>query len=77
MAVQPREVPSDVPVSFDGAIGESLDLSDTDAVTLEDTSDHPSAGGPEVDGGEDPGSHRQRKNAAATPASTGTNIPVV
>ena len=64
-------------VLFDRTIGEPLDLAEIDAVTLEDTSHDPSARGPEVDGGEDPGSHRQRKKAAATPASTGTSNPVV
>ena len=77
MAVQPREIPSEVTVLFDRTIGESSDRPDLDAVTLEDTSHDPAAGRPEVDGGEDPGSHRQRKKAAATPASTGTNNPVV
>ena len=62
---------------FDRTIGEPLDRSEIDAVTLEDTGYDPSAGGPEVDGGEDPGRHRQRKKAAATPASTGTSNPVV
>ena len=62
---------------FDRTIGEPLDLAEIDAVTLEDTSHDPSARGSEVDGGEDPRTHRQRKNAAATPASTGTSIPVV
>ena len=58
-------------------MGESLDHPQTDAVTLEDAGHDPSARGSEVDGGEDPRTHRQRKNAAATPASTGTSIPVV
>ena len=77
MAVQPGEIPSKSPFVFDGTVGEAFDLSQSDVVTLDDAGDDPSARGSEVDRGEDPRSHRQRKKAAATPASTGTSNPVV
>ena len=52
-----------------------LDLEDA---TAEVGEHHPSARGTEVDGGELPrGRAAHRRNAAATPASTGTCSPVV
>ena len=77
LAMETRQVPAKVPVLFGHPIGKAVNLPDVDAVAVDEAGDDASARGAEVDRGEDPWGHRQRKKAAATPASTGTNNPVV
>ena len=59
----------------DRAVGEAMDLLEAQLVRPDMTDDDATARGPQVDGGDRAAGHR--RNAAATPASTGMCRPVV
>ena len=65
------------PSTVGGRVGEAMHDVELDRVAVDDAGDHPAARRAEVDRCEDACGHRQRRNAAATPASTGTSRPVV
>ncbi len=82
--MQAAHVPAQVAVTELDAVRETMDhvqvhaLAGVTGVVVDGPGDDPTARGAEVDGGEDPCGHSsQRRNAAATPASTGTCRPVV
>ena len=75
--VEPVEVPAQMTVSGDRGVRDPLDLSQLDPFRRHCAGHDSRTRSAEVDGREDPRRHVQRKNAAATPASTGTKSPVV
>ncbi len=82
LVVQPADVPPQVPVGLAHPVVETVHRVQhhrrSGRAPVHDTGDDAPTGGPDVDSGEDPGGHAgQRRNAAATPASTGTWRPVV
>ncbi len=82
LVVQPADVPPQVPVGLAHPVREAVHRVErhrrSGGVRVDDTGDDAAPGGADVDSGEDAGRHGgQRRNAAATPASTGTWRPVV
>ena len=74
--VQPQHVPVDAVGQPDRAVAEPVDLGQLEGVGSDAAEHDPAAGRPEVDRGEgEIGVHR--RNAAATPESTGMCSPVV
>ncbi len=59
----------------DRVVREAVDLGKLELVGCDPADHHPAARRAEIDGGAEPASHR--RNAAATPASTGMCRPVV
>ncbi len=78
LLAQPTRVPVQRAVrGRDGAVGEAVHLDEVEAAGTDGTDHHPAAAGADVDRGDAQHRHRQRRNPAATPASTGTCRPVV
>ena len=73
--VEPEDVPVHAVGQPDRAVAEPVDLGQLEGVGPDPAEHDPPAGRPEVDRGERSSTHR--RNAAATPESTGTCRPVV
>ena len=73
--VDPEDVPVVAVGQPDRAVAEAVGLGQLERVRPDPAEHDPAAGRPEVDGRERGGAHR--RNAAATPESTGTCSPVV
>ena len=75
LAVEPQDVPVEAIRKPDRLVREAMDLAQVELVGRDTTDHHPAARRAEIHGRDELGSHR--RNAAATPASTGMWSPVV
>src|SRR5699024_2515050 len=71
------DIPTQRSAVVSGLVGEPVHLTQHHAVGTHLRADHSAGGGAQIDGGEDAGARHQRRNAAATPESTGMCRPVV